>query len=226
MNVRRHSSLSGIGLAALFCVGLAPMAAADGKPAAMPDTGRLGQQWWQLAMSIPAAGHPLLDDSGKLCMVGQHGSTWFLNTAAGPLDEPARTTCTIPEGMPIFFPLYAIICNPFPGETIQDNIAICKEAADAADILRLVIDGKVRNDLIQRRVRRSPFPVTLPAENLFGYPAGIFDSVHDGHFALIPPLPRGTHIVRARGGTSVDGFGFDVIYRLHIVRPAPNVPIP
>ncbi|RPI44414.1 MAG: hypothetical protein EHM59_12920 [Betaproteobacteria bacterium] len=225
MNYRRHGTYSAIGIAALF-VGFAPMAAADGKPAAMPDTGRLGQQWWQLAMSLPAAGHPLLDDSGKLCMVGQHGSTWFLNTSAGPLGEPAHTTCTIPEGMPIFFPLYAIICNPFPGETIQDNIAICKEAADAADILRLVIDGKVRNDLIQRRVRRSPFPVTLPDENLFGYPAGIFDSVHDGYFALIPPMALGTHIIRARGGTSVDGFGFDIRYRVHIVKPTRHVPLP
>jgi hypothetical protein len=59
-----------------------------------------------------------------------------------------------------------------------------------------------------------------------GSTAGVFDSVHDGHFALIPPLARGTHVVRAVGGRSVDGLGFDVIYRLHIVRPRQHVPLP
>ena len=61
---------------------------------------------------------------------------------------------------------------------------------------------------------------------MFGYPAGIFNSVHDGHFALIPPLARGTHIVRAVGGRSVDGLGFDVLYRLHVVKPERHVPLP
>jgi hypothetical protein len=226
MNDRRHSSMSVIGIATLLYVAFAPLATADGNQnPAFPDTQQLGQRWWQLAMSIPAPVNPLLDDTGKLCMLGQHGSTWLLNTAAGPLGEPARTKCTIPEGMPILVPLYVVLCNPFLGETLQDSIALCKEAADAADTLRLVIDGKVRNDLIQRRARRSPFSITVPEENLFGYPAGVFDSVHDGHFALIPALAHGTHIVRAQGGSSVDGVGFDVRYRLNIVRPARQVPI-
>jgi hypothetical protein len=199
--------------------------ASAGSPANDPNL--LGARWWQLAMSIPAPVNPLFDDTGALCMVGQQGSTWFLNTLAGTaLGEPAHTKCTIPEGLPILLPLYAVICNPFPGETIQDNVVLCREIADSVDTLRLKIDGKLRNDLIKRRARSIPFPITVPADNIFGYPAGIFDSVHDGYFALIPPLPRGTHIVRAQARSSVDGIAFDVRYRLNIVKPARHIPLP
>jgi hypothetical protein len=223
MNVRSRIRQSMHGLAAVICLASVQPAAAESLP---NDANSLGARWWQLAMSIPTPVNPLLDDTGKLCMIGQQGSTWFLNTAAGPLGDPAHATCTIPEGVPILVPLFVVLCNPSPGETIQDNIAICKAEADAVDIRRLRIDGKIRNGLIQRRARRSPFPITVPADNLFGFPAGVFDSVHDGHFALIPPLARGTHVVRAVGGRSVDGLGFDVIYRLHIVRPRQHVPLP
>ena len=223
MNVHSRVRRSRFGLAAIICLAFVQPAAAQSLPR---DSDSLGVRWWQLAMSIPTPVHPSLDAAGALCMLGQDGKTWLLMTAAGPLNDPAHTICTIPEGVPILVPLFIVLCNPYPGETIQDNVEICKQEADLTDILRLRIDGKLRNDLIQRRARRVPFPITTPEDNLFGYPAGVFDSVHDGHFALIPPLSRGTHIVRAVGGRTIDGFGFDVLYRLHIVKPKQNVPMP
>lgn len=212
------------GLAAIFFLGLSQPAAAQSLP---NDADSLGARWWQLIMSIPTPANPFFDETGDLCMVGQQGPTWFLySSSVGPLGEPVHLRCTIPEGKPIFVALYVILCNPYPGETIADNIALCGEAADAVDTLRLVIDGEVRNDLIRRRAKRSPFPITVPEDNVFGYPVGVFDSVHDGHFALIPPLARGTHIVRVQGGSTADGYEFDTRYRLHIVQPTREIPMP
>jgi hypothetical protein len=224
MNAYSSGRRALLGLAATLCLAFVQLANAGSPPG---DPNSLGARWWQLAMSIPAPVNPLFDDTGKFCMLGQQGSTWFLNTLAGTaLGEPAHTTCTIPEGLPIFVPLYAVICNPFPGETLKDNVALCREIADTVDILRLRIDGQVRNDLIKRRSRSTAFPITVPVDNIFGYPPGIFDSVHDGYFALIPPLTPGTHIVRAQAKSSVDGIAFDVRYRLNIVKPRRHVPLP
>ncbi len=225
LHKRGHRPLSA--LAAILYFAFAQPAAADGGKSAPNDPGSLGARWWQLIMSIPTSVNPFFDSTGELCTIGQQGPTWFLySSSVGPIGDPVELECTIPEGRPTLVALYVVLCNPFPGETLAENVVLCREAADAADILRVRIDGVVRNDLIKRRARSSPFAITVSDENVFGFPAGIYESVHDGHFALIPPLPRGTHVVRVQGGSTVDGFEFDTRYRLHIVKPAKQVPLP
>ena len=63
----------------------------------------LSAQWWQWAVSIPAAVNPLSDTSGEFCMVGQRGSVWFL--AGSTTGQFASRICSVPEGMPLFFPV-------------------------------------------------------------------------------------------------------------------------
>jgi hypothetical protein len=104
-------------------------------------------------------------------------------------------------------------------------VELCRAASEAADVLRLRINGEFRNDLIERRARETSFAVVIPTENVFSFPAGIYRAVHDGYFALIPPLPLGTHTVRVQGASTADGFEFDTRYTLNIVVPDATVPI-
>lgn len=223
MNDRRHRSLSALCMAALICVGFAPAATADGnQPSAFPDTGRLGQQWWQLALSIPGPLNPFRDTTGANCGVGQRGDTWFLySSSSGPRID---LECTIPAGKTIFVALSVGICVPYPGETIAQNIEFCREGSDLTDFLSLRIDGKARNDLIERRAIYSPFALPVPEDNFFGFAPGVFVAVHDGFFAKVPPLAPGRHTMRVRGAISAFGFSTDTFYRLNIVKPEKALP--
>jgi hypothetical protein len=223
MNDMRHGLLSAIGIAALFCAGLVPVAAAGGNQStAFPDTGQLGKQWWQLAMSIPGPLNPFLDDTGANCGIGQRGNTWFLYSSSfGPR---ADLKCTIPAGKTIFLAVVAGICVPFPGETIPQNVEFCREGSDLTDFLSLRIDGKARNDLIERRAIYNAFALPVPEDNVFGFAPGVFVAVHDGFFAKVPPLTPGHHTIRVRGAASAFGFSTDTLYHLNIVKPESALP--
>ena len=67
---------------------------------------KLSAEWWQLFLSLPASGNPLLDNSGSSCGFGQRGSEWFL---VGSLGGTVTRTCSIPEGTVLFFPLINLV---------------------------------------------------------------------------------------------------------------------
>lgn len=239
MNDRRHVSLPALCMAALLSVGITATAIADrspvkGQPGSLgnaataiadsnkhpsfPDRGQLGTQWWQLVFSIPGPQNPFFDTTGANCGIGQRGNTWFLySSSLGPLVE---LDCTIPADKTIFLAVNAGICVPYPGETIQENIKLCREIGDLADSLILRIDGKARNDLIERRANFNEFALPVPDDAIFGFPAGVVVAVHDGFFATVPPLKPGRHTIRVKSTTTAIGFATDTLYHLHIVRPA------
>jgi len=193
-----------------------------------PDTGQLGTQWWQLLTSIPGPQNPSFDETGASCGIGQRGHTWFLyfpfSTRAGPIGEPVELKCTIPAGKTIFLSVLPFICTPLLGETIEDAVQLCKETIDLVDVRRLRINGEARNDLIKRRTVTRAFALPTPDDNLFGDPSGIFKAVHDGYFAVMPPLEQGHHTIRVQAALSTIGVEFDTRYRIHIVKPA-NLPL-
>jgi hypothetical protein len=57
----------------------------------------LSAEWWQWALSIPPSENPLADTTGEKCMVGQHGSVWFLAGSFGSGGTITRK-CTVPKG--------------------------------------------------------------------------------------------------------------------------------
>jgi hypothetical protein len=223
MDNRRHVSTAARALAVLACVLFAPLAAAEDKPlAASSDPDQLGKQWWQLILSIPGPQNPFLDETGANCGIGQRGSVWYLySSSLGPLVE---LECTIPAGKPIFLALVTVICVPSPGETIKQNIEICREITDQTNLLTLRIDGESHSELIERRASTSAFALPVPDDNVFGFPTGVFAAVHDGYYAKLPPLEPGRHTVRVRGGAS-DGYLTDTRYVLRIVRPDKELPL-
>jgi hypothetical protein len=206
--------------ATLLFLAFAPFAsAADDVGGPAPDTNLLGAQLLQHGLSFPEPQNPFNDLTGADCGPGQRGNIWFLYITNGnPIGEPVERECTIPVGKTIFMPIMSWICIPFPEESVAFNIQYCKEANDLTDIRRLKIDGKARNDLIERRASSRAFALVLPDNNVFGLPAAVAVAVHDGYFATLPPLALGNHTIRVQGATTELGFTTDVRYHLHIVK--------
>jgi hypothetical protein len=151
-------------------------ALAEDREDARNDPGQLGAQWWQHALSIPSEQNPIADQTGQFCGIGQHGDIWFLHGSLGDQErgKPIERHCTIATGKSIFLPLINFVCIPFPHDTLEVSVRECAESVDQTDATRLRIDGLPRNDLIERRRQTRYFDVTVPEDNLFGAPAGVY----------------------------------------------------
>jgi hypothetical protein len=160
------------------------------------------------------------------------GNTWFL---AGTSDGSKVTrTCTMPAGIPLFFPVYSSLWVPIvEGENAgnQRQGAIDSVNATLADpkfmqTMLVTVDGKqVESDQIVRAL--SPvFSITLPEENVydcpkckppFDVPAGEYKGASvDGLWVNLPPLPPGEHIIHFTFVKS-SGFKQDNTYNLTVV---------
>jgi hypothetical protein len=147
-----------------------------------------------------------LDTTGESCMIGQRGSIWFLGGVNG--GGSAERTCSVPEGLPLFFPVINAIFANSPNVCGQDsnNISVkdmraaIKPFIDGAQNLSVTVDGQDVKKTLLRRVQSDPFEVALPEDNLFvspcstqkppGSPAGIYSpAVDEGYYVALPPLP-------------------------------------
>ena len=214
-----------LGALAIALGSAAPPATAD------EDLPALSAQWWQWALSIPVASNPLLDPvnpgnpTAVNCMVGQRGPVWFL---AGAFSGGViRRTCSVPEGVPLFFPVINAVNVNTPGACGQNgnlNVrqlrALVAPFIDAATVVVAKLDNKPVDAI--RRVRSEPFIVALPTENLFvapcggDSPAGIYSpAVDDGYYVKINGLDKGVHTleIRAKSGS----FELDVAYVLSVI---------
>jgi hypothetical protein len=193
---------------------------------------QLTGEWWQWAISIPNSVNPLEDTTGKNCMVGQRGPIWFLAGVQG--GGSAELTCSIPEGLPLFFPVINSVNINSPNVCGQgsDNISVkdlrasVKPFIDAAQNLSVTVDGREVKKTVLRRVQSDPFEVALPEDNLFlapcggDSPAGVASpAVDDGYYAALPPLPvlppGETHTIHFH--VESGAFMEDVTYHLTIV---------
>lgn len=196
-------------------LGLIVLSACTISGAAIADEGdSLGAQWWQQALSIPLDLNPILDQTGASCGLGQYGDIWFLHGSFG--GPQIVRNCSVPAGRRFFLPIINWICLPFPGETIKENVELCRESNDLTDTLHLTIDGVPSDKLIKRRAQRNPFDVTLPENNVYGVEPGTYVAVHDGYWAMIPQLSPGEHTIEIFGSISFFGFTADVVYNLTV----------
>ena len=204
----------------------------------------LSADWWQWALSIPEAVHPLHflnmhplafveAESADYCAVGQHGGVWFLGgvIAATPVDPIQGTVvriCTIPSGTSIFFPIINAECSAIEANgTTEAELRLC--ATDLMDHVTEVeasVDGVALRNLRQSRVQSDLFSFTLPPGDqlgLFGESPNPSASVSDGFWVLLPPLSEGAHTVKFRGVAPFPEFGFtfeqDITYELTVVPP-------
>jgi hypothetical protein len=191
---------------------------------------KLSAEWQQWALSIPTDHNPQLDTTGKDCMVGQHGSAWFL---AGTFNGGSATrTCAVPGDNPIYFPVINSVNINVPNVCGQgpDNVssadlrALSAAFVDGATNLSAAIDGKAIKQLV--RVRSDVFEVALPEDNVFNVlcggpgtvPAGIYSpAVDDGLYVRLNPLKIGNHTLHIHAENSSAGFALDVTYNLTVV---------
>jgi len=188
----------------------------------------LVKEWWQLYVSIPNSVRELLNERRAACGLGQRGDIWFLATAGTP-DVTTTRRCTVPDGAKLLVPIVTAVCSPFPGETLEDNIQICRELIDPFNKLSLTIDGKSRNYLIERRAHSRGFAAWYPEDNIWDTPAedipgGIYITVAEGQYALVGGLSPGNHTIRARAASTTDSTvpKFDAIFEV-TVTPAKTI---
>jgi hypothetical protein len=157
-------------------------------------------QWWQSVISIPVSVNPLLDATGAYCMVGQQGPVWFL-MGVGPIGGgTAIRTCTIPEGVALFFPIInladinAPAFPPFLNETVSQLRAEIVGCMDGASKLTVTVDGVTNSPGPRQRVLSVPFVAVSPPDGLL--PAGVYSpAVDDGYYVMLKPLPVGQRLV-------------------------------
>jgi hypothetical protein len=180
-------------------------------------------EWWQWALSFPAAVNPVLDNTGKQCSLGQHGNLWFL---AGNTGGTSVRECTVPRGTRVMIPVHNAFCFP-DARTTQ---AQCFDAV-ATDFAGFTVadawfDGQsVRAGQVANADFVEQFPVTgesifnfvVPRNGLFGLRAGVYRAtIAAGRWAFVSLPTAGAHTLRVRA-RSTGGFVTDVTYRLDVV---------
>ncbi|GGZ84790.1 hypothetical protein GCM10010344_60250 [Streptomyces bluensis] len=152
----------------------------------------LQSQWWTWAMSEPGRTNPVADEDGSECGRNQPQDVWFL---AGTFGTQAKRTCSVPNGVPLAFPLVNLIASP------ADCAAFMKPARGSA-----VLDGKrVDSETIAG--------VTITARGVAGNPVtgtdGRFSATGCGLWVQLPPLQPGQHTLTIRGQSADFSLGVD-----------------
>ena len=201
---------------------------------------QLSAQHWKWLFSFPADAHPLADSAD--CSAGQSGLVWFLGGTFASIEiEPgvilgqATRECTIPSHVFLFFPIVDVECSTIEGNgETEAELRECAEFfADFIDpdSLSCTVDGKPVKNLANYRVQSPLFTFgPLPENNVLeasgiDAPAGsTSDSVSDGVFVLLTPLPRGHHTIKFTGLFDLSDIGGpifiqDITYNLRVVSP-------
>lgn len=190
--------------------------------------GQLSAEWWQWALSIPTAVNPMLDTGGADCMVGQRDSVWFL--AGMFFGGTATRTCSVPEGVSLYFPVINSVnfntpnvCGQQGDISAKDLRAFSAAFVDGASNLAAELDGRA---ISLQRVRSDVFEVALSEDNVFdapctglgNVPAGVYSpAVDDGFYASISKLNPGIHHLHFHAENQSAGFTVDMTYTLVVV---------
>lgn len=182
------------------------------------------QKWWEWAQIEAIESNPIHDPTGENCAVNQADpNVWFL---AGTTGGSVERSCTIPASKAIFFPLLNTECSTAedPSLTTEEALRDCarNNAPDRARIvLKASVDGQEIPDLVKYWTESSLYNYTLPADNIWGAPAGPTQEVAAGYYVMLKPLPPGTHIIQFSGANVDIGgtqtFATEVIYHLTLI---------
>jgi hypothetical protein len=202
--------------------------------------------WWQWALAIPVhapprsgpVNHPLVDLTGAKCGVGQSGPVWFLGAAFIQTGQPfpsaiVRDHCTVPKSKALFFPLLntectavelPAFCGP-PDQTVEGARVFIDSVIDLVVNLAADVDGVPIPISSQFRVGSTnpSFCVTLPPDDVLTFigegpfsPGPSCDTVDDGYYLMLAPLPPGAHTLHFHGEIPDFGLTLDVTYNLTV----------
>ena len=158
----------------------------------------LAEQWWQWALSTPAATNPLLDTTGAAAHINNDGPVFFL--AGDQVGSGSVRNFTVPVGKPVFFPLINFVDLEVPTEGVDVNSAFSFiQGVGGATNLHATLDGL---DLLTfssfRQTSTAFFTVNLPASlrDAFHFEdkyVGALDAVADGYWVALDGLSAGPH---------------------------------
>src|SRR3712207_6427692 len=132
---------------------------------------------------------------------GADDACWDLGAnIVAPFGPVGVESCTVKPGTRIFVAASSVECSTFEGTSEADLVA-CARESDAAEAPTVTLDGQ---PVSLTEVATDVTPVTLPADNLFGLPAGTegLFAAH-GWVALLHPLTPGTHTIEITNGSTI-----------------------
>lgn len=198
-------------------------------PRVIPNKGhkyeRLSAQWYQWALSYPAAQIPFFNTGGPVDLAsGQSGTTWFLAGANNGLVEPR--TGQVAAGTRLFFPLANLVNDypcppefnfePDPGESLEHFLQRTgNEFLPNLTDLFAEVDGVPLTDLAVYRTTSPIFTFTADPELsswdpcITGTPQS---GVSVGYYLLLAPLRPGEHTLHF----GAPSWGQDITYQVKV----------
>ena len=113
----------------------------------------------------------------------------------GPSGVPS---CTVKPGTKILVAASSVECSTLEGNgTTEAELRACAEQNDAQTAPSVTVDGQ---PVPVKEVETPPMHIVLPADNIFGLPAGT-TGLSEGHgwVAHVDPLTPGTHTIAGTG---------------------------
>ena len=227
--------LISIAVAILLAAGFLATAGAAGKgprvfqPQAHPRGLSYGEwqvAWFQWQFGSSAGTAAALDETGASCGEGlQARRVWFM--AIVTHSGTTTRSCTLPVGTALFIITVANECSnieppPFFGSTEAELRECAASGFDEffSGPVSLTVDGVALPNLRSFRTQTPLFQYTLPADNLFGFPAGTTATaaISDGMYVMLKPLHRGTHTIAVHIESDALG-NVDEIYNVTITGP-------
>jgi hypothetical protein len=126
---------------------------------------------------------------------------WQIGHTVAPFAPTGVESCTVKPGTKIFVAAHSVECSTFEGNgTTEAALRACACQMDVQVAPTVTLDGK---PVPAAEVETRLLNIVLPADNLFGLPAGTQGlSVGHGWVALLHPLTPGTHTIVIESGTS------------------------
>ncbi|MEQ1604279.1 MAG: hypothetical protein ABL999_05365 [Pyrinomonadaceae bacterium] len=176
--------------------------------------------WWQHVFEIPFENNPIFDPTGASRNFGQTGPVFFLvNTASG---SAIRNACRVPAGKALFFPPLTISGFTHKNEPEHSLRNYNRSFINSTREIQVSIDDVDVGTMVSLEPHSTPlraasadgfFSVIAPENNIFGgVPGQSYETVSDGFYLMVAPLPPGPHTIKF-GGVSRN-FAADVTYNL------------
>jgi hypothetical protein len=183
-------------------VGLAgPAIAAGGPGASATTTAGAPVQFnaelaalWTTVLQTPSAQNSFGTGGAAFACWNLDGHT------VAPFGPTPVASCTVRPGTKLFVTASSVECSTIEGNgTTEAELRTCAEQSDAQTAPSVTVDGHaVPVNGVETRLMN----IVLPADNLFGLPAGTTgQSVGHGWIAPLHPLTPGTHTIVGSGST-------------------------
>jgi hypothetical protein len=204
--IRRFVRFIGPGLLLATCL-LEP-ARADEPPVALLN------EWWQWALSMPAAVNPVLDNSGARCMLGQRGNLWFL---AGNTGGRTVRKCTLAAPARVLIPVHNTACVPDAQRSEQQCADAVLAHWQSFSFAEARLDGAAQALIDQPPVPgESVFTIAVPKDGMLDLKPGLYRATAAaGRWAIVDLAQPGLYTLQVRAFNAA-GVAIDVTYRLTV----------